>query len=375
MAVNWKDEVETLKELMKAGKSNKEIAEFYGISKSYISTVLSRLRKKDLLPLRNEMEIKSKDYTEDKRQKMEINFKDKKKKEFDWKKFLHSAIDMQQQRKEKSISQDEAKIEITTDFPFAIAFSSDWHLGAEGVDYTSFLRHVDLITSVPNLFVGILGDLADNFVQSSKKGGMLSALFPPGDQQDVIKQIFEELGRNVIFKTSGNHDNWSFLEAGIDFAKYLYSQTNEAPYLREGGGIDLVVNDEIEYRIYAKHKYRYNSSFNLTHSVKRMFEQESPFDVGVLAHHHTPAIEQVSRWSGKYQRDIVCIRTGTYKIDDKWAKEQGYIGAQIGVPTVVFFPNEKRLIPFRRIEDAVVFLETIEGKWKDKEFDSKFIKK
>lgn len=363
MPSKWENRVEKIIDLMEKGKSDQEISDEFGVSKSYLKNKMVKLRKKGLLPYRKDIKKREKTeyFSEDGRQKMEVNFVDKKKAECNWEEFLNTAIDMQKQKQKKSISQDEARIEIQTDKPFAIAFSSDWHLGASSTDYVSFLKHIRLITKVNNLMVGVLGDLADNFVQSSKKGGMFSSLFSPQDQQDVLKSIFEDLGENVIFKTSGNHDDWTYFESGFDFAKYMYKNCRSAPYLRSGGGINLVVNGDIEYRIYAKHKYRYNSSFNLTHTVKRMFEQESPFDVGVIAHHHTPAVEQVSRWHGKYKRDIVCIRTGSYKIDDKWAKSQGFGGGEIGVPTVIFFSDKKKMIPFKRIEDAVMFLKGVEN--------------
>lgn len=374
MASKWEKEAGKIKELLELGKTSKEMGNYFGTSASNMRNIMSDLREKGLLPERDEIFNKEEKKEPVKNiQEMDIDFLDKKEKDFDWKDFLNTAIDFQEQKKKKSMSQKEANINITTDKPFAIAFSSDWHLGSSGTDYVSFLKHTELITKVPNLLVAALGDLGDNFVQTSKKGGMFSALFPPGDQQDLIKEIFKELGNNVIFKTSGNHDNWTYLETGIDAARYMFLNSEKAPYLREGGGINITVNGEIEYRIYAKHKYRYNSSFNLTHTVKRMFEKVSPFDVGVIAHHHTPAIEQVSRWEGRYKKEPIFIRTGSYKIDDKWAREQGFVDAAIGVPTVVFWPNEKRMVPFRRIEDAVLFLESLDSVWDNGKLKSKYL--
>jgi hypothetical protein len=52
--------------------------------------------------------------------------------------------------------------------------------------------------------------------------------------------------------------------------------------------------------------------------------------------------------------------TGTYKEDDKWARQEGF-GARgrIGVPTVIFFPHERKMIPFKYIEDAAMMLEAL----------------
>lgn len=359
MASKWEKEADTIKTMIEQGKTNQEIADYFDISESNVSSIISRLRKKGLVPYRENIEEQKIDTTEENRQKLKVDFKNTKKSELDWKDFIESAIGLQEQKKKKKISQQEAEIDIETDKAFAIVFSSDWHLGSKGVDYASFLKHIKMISSIPELLAGILGDVTDNFVKNKHKSGMFEALFSPQDQQDVVKEIFSQLGRNVIFKTSGNHDNWSFGEAGIDYAKYIYKNCRDAPYLKHGGGLEINVNDEITYRIYAKHKYRYNSSLNMTHTVKRLFEQESPFDIGIIAHHHIPAIEQVNRWSGKYKRNIICIRTGSYKINDEWARAHGFDGGQIGVPTVVFYPNKKHMVPFWKIEDAVKYLKSI----------------
>lgn len=371
----WDREVPTIKEFIRAGKTVAEMAEYYDQSKEYMRVIIKRLRRRGMLPSREALlagvpDVPKRIHT----QKMEISFPDKKEPNFNWRDFLQSAIDLQRQKQEKDASQLEATVKIYTDKPFAVSFSSDWHIGSDYTDYNALLSHFDLWLQVPNLFVGLLGDHMDNFVKAKYKSGMFASLFGPQDQTDVLRAMFEGLGKKILFKSGGNHEYFSFDEAGLDVAYDFYRAAGGAPYLREGGGITLVVNDLITYRVYAKHKYRYHSSLNVTNAVKRMHDLESPFDVGVIGHYHSPSIEHTYRWSGAMSKDIILIVTGSYKLDDKWARKEGF-GARgvVGCPTVVFFPYEKKVLPFRFIEDAVLFLESTNKNWGGKRINSEFI--
>ena len=363
----WELEIPTIKELLLAGRTVAQLGDHYGFDRDYMRTILKRLRRKGLLPTRDAMEetLDSPAPPTLRHQEMTIQFPDKPIAEFNYRTFLKTAIDLQRQKLEKEISQKEATIKIYTDKPFAISFTSDWHLGSPYTDYEALLRHIDLWLSVPNLYLGTLGDITDNFILSALKSGALTALFSPLDQHDVAKQLFSDLSEKVLFTQSGNHENWTSSEAGMELAQSFYSNL-KAPYLREGGGITLVVNDLISYRLYVKHRYRFHSNFNVTNSGKRMHDMESPFDIGVLGHYHVPTFEHTHKWSGAMQRDIIYIMTGSYKVDDKWTREMGLAArGTAGCPTVIFFPNQKKMIPFRNVEDAAVMLQALQQVWTD----------
>ncbi|WP_456487950.1 hypothetical protein [Candidatus Alkanophaga liquidiphilum] len=44
---------------------------------------------------------------------------------------------------------------------------------------------------------------------------------------------------------------------------------------------------------------------------------------------------------------------GTHKVTDYYTEESGFYGAAIAVPTVVFFPDRKKMLPFRDFRDAL----------------------
>lgn len=360
MRVTWAERAKELQDLLDDGHDYGFIATHFGVTKDTLRGKMSYLRQQGLihsgarhLPLK---QLTQPDVPIDKAVK--LDFPDKKRPEINLHDIMQSAIDMQRQIRLGGSSQKEATVHITTDEPFAIAFTADWHVGSAGVWYERLFQHLQLVLDVPNLYFGAVGDMMDNFVKAKIKSAMLHALFGPQMQHDVVKEIFRRVGHKCVFATAGNHDDWTDSEAGIDLAASFYEGICHAPYLRAGGGINLSFNGgEMEYRIYAKHKFSMNSRLNRSHGSKRMHELESPYDVGVLAHTHSPTIEHTERWSGAYGKDAIHIVTGTYKVEDYFGASNGYGASALAVsPTVIFFPHEKRMMPFFHIEDAVMML-------------------
>lgn len=361
---DWVGMSATLQALLDAGVPRRQIAERIGVPPDTLRRRIADLRARghittspqaygtQSLPVLPPERTQSRD--------LQVKFPDKKRSSFDVDRFLTTMIDYQDQLQAKSVSQKEATVTLRTDEPFAVAFTADWHVGSATVDYTKLWRHLKLILDVPNLYFGAVGDMMDNFVKAKIKSAMLHQLFGPQEQHDVLREIFRRIGHKCLFTTAGNHDDWTDSEAGIDIAASFYDSLQKAPYLRHGGGITLDFAEGVSYRIYAKHKYSFNSRLNRTHAAKRMHEIESPYDVGVLAHTHTPSTEHTDRWSGAYAKQTIHIVTGTYKVEDGYAQANGYgASAQAVSPTVIFFPHEKRMIPFHNIEDAALVLQAL----------------
>ena len=102
----------------------------------------------------------------------------------------------------------------------------------------------------------------------------------------------------------------------------------------------------------------HNSSFNLTHCCKQNQRLHFPdARVVVVEHQHTGAIEQYIY----NEKECVAIRTGTYAVYDDYALQNGYFGAHVCNPTVVFYPNEDKLVGFKDMRDAAVYLKAVRG--------------
>ena len=81
-------------------------------------------------------------------------------------------------------------------------------------------------------------------------------------------------------------------------------------------------------------------------------------DVVVTEHLHNPGIEGTHEYEYDAQRNVVNIRTGTYKIGDSYSRslwKDGVPGSQV----VVLFPNSRKIVPFDgpdAIDDAERYL-------------------
>ena len=113
---------------------------------------------------------------------------------------------------------------------------------------------------------------------------------------------------------------------------------------------------EMVYPELALHKGRFNSSFNLTHTCKQYQRLYAPdARMVTVEHRHQAAIEQY-RYN---EKECVAIRPGTYAVYDDFAQQNGYFGAHVANPTVILYPHEDKIIGFKDMWDAVVYLRAV----------------
>jgi hypothetical protein len=105
------------------------------------------------------------------------------------------------------------------------------------------------------------------------------------------------------------------------------------------------------------HTYWGRSKINITNASKRLMEYESgdkTADIGWLGHTHQSSYEFFTK-GGK---DIVALVSGTYKVDDPWAAQNG-IGSRAGHAgiTAVLWPDKRKIEMFKDVEVAKQFIE------------------
>jgi len=71
------------------------------------------------------------------------------------------------------------------------------------------------------------------------------------------------------------------------------------------------------------------------------------------AHKHYAEADHDFRLSRGELTDSVYLRTGTYKLDDRWAKDRGYGGGEPSGQSVIMYPGERRMFPMLDIETAI----------------------
>jgi len=256
----------------------------------------------------------------------------------------------------------EIKVTLPVDDWVIVANMSDWHIGAEGCDIRRLKADIDLIASHPNIYVGLGGDLADNFIL----GGKMTSAVQASDLQVkhqwrlaryLLRPLLES--DSLLWVGSGNHDQWTIAVSQADpvlaALKDVAIQYTGNSYISEAGFIDLVVGRQT-YVFYRKHRpTRFNSSFNSTHWLKQTLRGFLPreWDIGVVEHLHTPATEVFTYRRRK--RIGMCI--GSYKIEDSYALAGGFYDGGYGVPCVLLSPYERHMMAFDSIQEALFALD------------------
>ena len=243
-----------------------------------------------------------------------------------------------------------------TEDPIIVAFLADLHIGAFSGKYRELHDRVELLSKTPNCYVVSCGDTVDNYLPTFHTQGQFSEICPPEVQKVMVEYIFERLNDRVLALVQGCHDEASHYADDFDWTKYLCSKLGCAN-LGFGGTVTLKLGKE-SYVVHARHKYRFNSAFNLTHTVKRLREQVGDFDIGCVAHNHQASVEEVPMPDGKTR---VFVRPGSFKAPDRYARSLGYVDTGAQVPSVILFPSERKMLPFLSLDDAVLVLEKFVG--------------
>lgn len=249
--------------------------------------------------------------------------------------------------------QTQTTIHIEDDKPVGIAFWGDWHLGGKGVDYDQFDKDEELIGSTDGLYVVGMGDYKENASALVHQAATQENLVATDMQDKIVMRKFECTADKHLVTIRGCHDDWDKRNANKDFVQALCDITG-AINLWHGGIINLIVNN-VEYRIGARHKYKYESSLNTTNSQRNFVNNYGPCDVVAIAHKHFCEVEHTQRMGS----NVIYLRSGSYKRYDEYGQKlAGYEGIH-GVPVVIFYPDRRFAIPFKRLEDGVAVLQSL----------------
>ncbi len=291
-----------------------------------------------------------------------LAFPDKKEGGVNPEKLLKVMIEHTVLRQEASSSQHEAQIKIETDLPWIAVFSTgDWHLGSEHTDYALWNRHMELVHNTKGVFMNIVGDERDNFIFAKFLSGMFEAVASPEEQAEFVKLHLKRMddAQKILGRCGGNHDSWTWSNCGNSLEHYWY-QEMKSPLLNEGGFEHIDINGQHLYDFYIHHGLSiFNSNFNPNHATKRAFEFQGPYDAAAMGHTHVAEIAHGYRWNDSFAKDYVQMRTGTYKTDDTYARSKQLGRGQPPGATVLLSTVERHLIPFLRLEDAVMVMEAL----------------
>jgi hypothetical protein len=249
--------------------------------------------------------------------------------------------------------QTKATFDIPDDKPIGIAFWGDWHVGAKGADIRRLNDDVDTIADTDGLYCIGMGDYKDNASALVHAGATQESVSTTDMQSLVVQRLFERVGKKAIAIVRGCHDDWDKRNANVDFVQSLCNITG-AVNMWHGGVITLNTGEQ-QYKIAARHKYKYESSLNTTNAQRNWANDIGPVDVFALAHRHYYDAQQIKRMG----QDMVYIRSGAYKYYDEYGQKLAGYEAIYGIPIVICMPDKKSIMPFKSFQDGLKVLDLL----------------
>lgn len=242
---------------------------------------------------------------------------------------------------------------------FEASFSEDWvlicalsdlHIApGNTIDLRRMREDAELIRTTERCYAVLAGDAIDNHIKI--RPAMLAARSQPSDQWEMFEYWLGIIAPKLFCAVAGNHDEWTNQFAGIDMMGWLMSQ-RKIHYSKDEARITCKVGGQ-SYELAMRHQYRMNSSFNQTHAVKQWLRNgEDAFDIGIVGHHHEAAVESFC-W---HSRQRWAARPGAYQITSAYTRTYGWNDAIPTVPTFLLCGDERRIIGFADIRDALKVL-------------------
>jgi hypothetical protein len=250
----------------------------------------------------------------------------------------------------------EAEVGYVTKKPIALTFISDQHISQGGVSNLERMEEdARLVSETPGMYAVLGGDGVDNHVKH--RAALVNSGSVPGKEWILYDHYLGIFGSRIAAMISGNHDDWTHDFVGIDMVQRL-AEKRRIFYAPDFVLLSVVLKDTPEdegvtYRVKLRHQYRFNSSLNNTHSMKRMWEMdEHDFDIGVICHLHDAAMEPFKK-HGKWRW---AFRPGSYQHTTGHSRRYGYGWSEPACPTVILWPGEKRMLGFLDVREAASYL-------------------
>jgi hypothetical protein len=274
---------------------------------------------------------------------------------------LERAVKQSSRAVARAQSRPYALARIVTKHPVALTFVSDQHIqaGHGATDMARMYEDAELIQQTPSLYALLGGDGVDNHIKHRR--ALVESGSLPADEWRLYNHYLGIMGHKILGVIAGNHDHWARDFAGIDMVFEL-AQKQKIHYAPDEIVLMVELVDSAEadsgqrYTIKMRHKYRFNSSLNVGHTVKRMYDMAGDqFDIGCVCHNHVAHLESFDR----HGLTRYAVRPGSYQIQTSFGSEQGYGLSYPTCPTAILWPNERRIVPFHDIREATEYLEVL----------------
>jgi hypothetical protein len=255
-------------------------------------------------------------------------------------------------------------IEIETDLPVVVMFTSCWHLGGRYVFYKKFRELLRLTLETPRVYWGVHGDLGDFFLPTFRNAEpVLTQLVHPAFQRKLATYVLGKLAEKgrLLYGCAGNHEDFIVKVIGEDLLKPEFTDRG-VPYFVGKGVVRLRVGEE-EYIVGVAHKWPGNSYFNPTHAEIRALMVDIPgADVIAGGHLHGFAHQEIGKSSLAHEAGVLhnhrfhAVAIGTASNGPDPYSIKGWSRGTFEWPMLAFYPDRHQIKRVYDWEDMEYFL-------------------
>lgn len=251
--------------------------------------------------------------------------------------------------------------------PFGIVGLGDAHLLTTATDHRRFCRDYKEIRDDQRLFAIVLGDMIEAMTNGFKSAEPVhSQMASPSDQCRIMWSLvrgWHDAGK-MVAASGGNHEE-HFTKL-IGFNPALDGLRRMMVPVFEGKGLISVSAADFSFYVLTQHQGGGTSRFSKTAACRNSYLNDFPASVVLSAHTHNFGITwdehyPLARMAGEsFGGDRLEITCGTYRTGyTSFGAKIGGSGGRYSVPGFIVIPREKRIVPFKYIEDAQRYLDGI----------------
>lgn len=240
--------------------------------------------------------------------------------------------------------------------PVCIVNMADIHAGGIGVDYDRLSADLDLINRTPGMFIGLAGDMLDNFVIGKLATLNVNREFSVTQEWALVRRVLRLAAPKLIWAVSGNHDKWTSALTGIDYFREVLAERRDHVLYDTDDLVVRVTVGEHEFGWRIRHKWRGSSIYSPTHAIERAakFDKGVAFDVGIGAHTHEAGVARFFNNGGRTGLAVLC---GAYKRHDDHAVTNGFPQPNEITAVPVILTERGGIITTNSLEEAADYME------------------
>jgi hypothetical protein len=242
------------------------------------------------------------------------------------------------------------RFKVPTTGPYALMLVGDPHLDDDGCNLPLWEKHVELMSTTPNLYAVNIGDTTNNWV------GRLARLWANQDAsaetaRRLVKHYLGERGIPWFLWISGNHDLWDGPVGRDVFERHAPHFVTLADWQAK---VTLVSPNGHEMRMWAAHNFKGNSIWNNLHGLERAAQMQDWAHLYVAGHHHDCGYRLGENPHRGFTYNLLRVRG--YKFMDEYADHHGFGEYQFGSSAIAVIDPEGD-----KLNHVTCFMDPAEG--------------